>query len=72
VSINSGEGHAEIIKAYLTGSTLSLKGMNWLPFWDDVKFCKDKLIVICYNNGVKGDPCDEIVEMEIDFSINYN
>jgi len=53
-------------------STLSLKGMNWLPFGDDVKFCKDKLIVICYNNGVKGDPCDEIVEMEIDFSINYN
>jgi hypothetical protein len=39
--------------------------MNFLPFWDDVKFCKDKLIVICYNNGVKGDPRDEIVEMEI-------
>jgi hypothetical protein len=46
--------------------------MNWLPFWDDVKFWKDKLIVICYNNGVKGDPGDEFVEMEIDFSINYN
>jgi hypothetical protein len=46
--------------------------MNELPFWDAVKFCKDKLILIFYNNGVKGDPRDEIVEMEIDFSINYD
>jgi hypothetical protein len=46
--------------------------MNELPFWDAVKFGKDSLILIFYNNGVKGDPRDGIVEMEIDFSINYD
>jgi len=36
-------------------STPSLDGMNWMPFYDDVKFGKDSLILIFYNNGVKDD-----------------
>jgi len=30
------------------------------------------LIVNFYNNGVKGDPRNRLVEMEFDFPINYN
>jgi len=48
--------------------------MDCLNFYNDAKFGKDKLLQILtsYDNRVKGTPANEVMEMEIDFSINYN
>jgi hypothetical protein len=54
-------------------STLSLIGWNRY-FWTNIKFEKKMLLqmVNSLNNGVKDNPSNPSLGMEIDFPIDYN
>jgi len=65
--------HAGTMKPYLTRSTLSLVGRKGY-FWNNIKFAKKELLPIgnSPNNGVKDNPNNQVLGMEIDFPIDYN